>query len=262
VRGESQPWTTDPILQQYKFTNPFRAADRTSQFLIKEVIYNPDTSRHPEEIVFRILLFKLFNSVPAWEWLKAKFGMPTWKGFDEKAYATELGNAKTSGVKIWNAAYMQNDLKQYSHVSPQKHPRYIRLLKEMMSTNVTSKLQDAQTYVAAFNVLKTYPLHEDFIAMQHLTDLNYSEVIDFSENDFIVPGPGALNGIQKCWGILPPTVTPRQIIEMCVDEQDSHLKWVGEQPIRLLGKRPLHAIGYSEPVLRNRQIFPRGASVV
>jgi hypothetical protein len=29
--------------------------------------------------------------------------------------------------------------------------------------------------------------------MQHLTDLNYSEVIDFDKDDFIMAGPGALD---------------------------------------------------------------------
>jgi hypothetical protein len=244
VRGEPPPWTTDPILLAHKFTNPFRAADRVSQYLIREVIYKPTASMDAEEVVFRILLFKLFNSIPAWEVLKAKFGMPTWRGFNEAAYVAELGTAWNNGkgAKIWNGAYMQNDLKNYAHVSPQKHPRYMRLLKEMMSTNVTGKLQAARTYFDAFKVLKTYPLHEDFIAMQHLTDINYSEVINFDENDFIVPGPGALNGIQKCWGTLPPTVTPSEIIKMCVTDQDYFLSLVGEQPIRLLGKRQLHAI--------------------
>ncbi|RZJ85424.1 MAG: hypothetical protein EOO20_20105, partial [Chryseobacterium sp.] len=32
------PWTDDVILCNYKFTNAYRAADRVSQYLIKEVI--------------------------------------------------------------------------------------------------------------------------------------------------------------------------------------------------------------------------------
>ena len=31
--------TDDPILQEYKFTNVYRASDRVSQYLIKNVIY-------------------------------------------------------------------------------------------------------------------------------------------------------------------------------------------------------------------------------
>src|SRR5207237_6795227 len=39
ARGEAPPWTHDPILQKYKFTNVYRACDRVSQYLIQEVIY-------------------------------------------------------------------------------------------------------------------------------------------------------------------------------------------------------------------------------
>ena len=34
VREEKGPWTADPVLMTYKFTNPYRASDRVSQFLI------------------------------------------------------------------------------------------------------------------------------------------------------------------------------------------------------------------------------------
>jgi alpha-glutamyl/putrescinyl thymine pyrophosphorylase clade 1/Thymidylate kinase len=36
------PWTNDPILQEYKFTNTYRASDRVSQFLVRHVIYEGD----------------------------------------------------------------------------------------------------------------------------------------------------------------------------------------------------------------------------
>jgi hypothetical protein len=32
LTGGGQPWTADPILQQHKFTNVFRACDRVSHF--------------------------------------------------------------------------------------------------------------------------------------------------------------------------------------------------------------------------------------
>jgi hypothetical protein len=78
--------------------------------------------------------------------------------------------------------------------------------------------------------------------MQHLTDLNYSEVIKFDEDDFIVPGPGALAGIRKCWGTLPANISPSDIIRGCVEDQETFFEAVGEEPVRLFGKRRLHAI--------------------
>jgi len=40
------------VLSKFKFTNAYRASDRVSQYLIKEVIYNSDLSKTPEETVF------------------------------------------------------------------------------------------------------------------------------------------------------------------------------------------------------------------
>src|SRR2546425_4925405 len=57
--GASHPWTDDPVLGTYKFTNAYRASDRVSQYLIRRVIYRPDLPSTTREVCFRILLFKM-----------------------------------------------------------------------------------------------------------------------------------------------------------------------------------------------------------
>jgi len=64
LRGDAGPWTADPILGTYRFTNCFRAADRVSQYLIKEVIYRGN--QDADEVLFRILLFRFFNRIATW----------------------------------------------------------------------------------------------------------------------------------------------------------------------------------------------------
>src|SRR5688500_10433153 len=66
LRGQPYPWTNDPILARHRFTNAYRASDRTSQYLIQRVIYRNDLPSSANEVVFRILLFKLFNSIRTW----------------------------------------------------------------------------------------------------------------------------------------------------------------------------------------------------
>ena len=66
------PWTDDPVLRAHKFTNAYRASDRVSQYLIRRVIYRDDLPDDPAEVVFRILLFKLFNRIETWELLEKK----------------------------------------------------------------------------------------------------------------------------------------------------------------------------------------------
>ena len=51
TRGDSEPWSDDVILQRFKFCNTFRATDRVSQYLIREVIYGPHgKDLDPEDI--------------------------------------------------------------------------------------------------------------------------------------------------------------------------------------------------------------------
>src|SRR5437764_10060168 len=59
--GGDGPWTVDPILSTYRFTNAYRAADRVSQFLINEVI--PGSYNESVDAAFRTSLFKVFNRV-------------------------------------------------------------------------------------------------------------------------------------------------------------------------------------------------------
>ena len=75
------PWTDDPILQTYKFTNAYRASDRVSQYLIRRVIYRDDLPDDPAEVVFRVLLFKLFNRIETWELLEKAVGPRDLRGF-------------------------------------------------------------------------------------------------------------------------------------------------------------------------------------
>lgn len=48
LAGEPAPWTSDQVLKLHRFTNAYRASDRVSQYLIKQVIYLGDQS--PSEV--------------------------------------------------------------------------------------------------------------------------------------------------------------------------------------------------------------------
>ena len=61
--------TNDPIFREYKFTNVYRACDRVSQYLIRNVIYKDLDKYTPEDVLLRILVFKVFNRIETWEYL-------------------------------------------------------------------------------------------------------------------------------------------------------------------------------------------------
>jgi hypothetical protein len=96
------PWTHDPVLRANKFTNAYRASDRVSQYLIRRVIYRDDLPGDPVEVVFRVLLFKLFNKIETWELLEGALGPLTWEGYSFKRYDQVLSRAMERGQKIYS----------------------------------------------------------------------------------------------------------------------------------------------------------------
>ena len=72
--------TDDIILREYKFTNAYRASDRVSQYLIKNVIYQSGYTE--EDTIFRVLFFKTFNNIETWEKLENTFGSLNYRNFE------------------------------------------------------------------------------------------------------------------------------------------------------------------------------------
>lgn len=194
VLGTMPPWTEDPILSVHRFTNAYRASDRVSQYLIRHVIY--EGSQRAEELFFRTMLFKLFNRIETWESLSGRFGALTWKDFSFDAYAKVLDGLLEEGARVYSAAYI---MPSPAFGSPRKHRNHLRLIEHMMADGAPKKLAKAGSLRGAFELLRGYPSLGDFLAFQFAIDINYSELTDFSEMEFVVAGPGARDGISKCF---------------------------------------------------------------
>jgi hypothetical protein len=240
LSGTSPPWTQDPILQQYRFTCPYRASDRVSQYLIQRVQYTGDQS--PEEVFFRTLLFDFFKKPETWDALsrsEAATRVPG-KGAVERAWLTHvddlLGNLKRS-QPIYSAAYVMPAAETGAGKS--KHRTHLELLLRMMAQAVPAQLQEAKTLEQAFRVLRAWPSLGDFLALQYTTDLNYSGAFDWPE-DFVVPGPGARSGIRKCFESLGGH-SESDIIRYMRDSQEYWFRYYG-LPFRTLWGWPLQLI--------------------
>ena len=234
ARGERAPWTEDPVIARYKFTNAFRAADRTSQFLIREVLYRPDRSDTVEETVFRVLLFKLFNRIETWKMLEHTLGPPQWRGFRAERYERALGAARRAGASIYSAAYIMPSAKE-AFAAREKHVNHLRLIEHAMRERVPARIARARTMGEAFAVLRALPSLGDFLAYQLVTDVNYSTVTDFSEREFVVAGPGARDGVRKCF----PQSTPGEvdaIIRRTCERADDDSAAAGVAAPRLFGR--------------------------
>lgn len=191
------PWTNDEILQNYKFCNSYRVNDRVSQYLLKHVIYN-GKEYNEVDIVIRIILFKIFNKESTWELLLEKFGDITYESFDFDNYSKYLDQLHQKGIKLYNDAYISCANKAFGY--DRKHNNHLALISKIFKIDKAHiKIIKSKTMKEAFEILKSYPLIGDFMAYQLVTDINYSDVVNWREDEFTVAGPGSKRGIDKCF---------------------------------------------------------------
>ena len=235
VRGEPGPWTTDPVLKDHRFTNAYRAADRVSQFMIRKVPHEGDQT--PNEVIFRVLLFKLFNRIETWQLLAETVGPLNARDFDVEIFDKVLSEAFDRAERIYSAAYI---MPVAIPGLVRKHRSHLGLLRRMIDDRLSDELIATESMGKAYEILLRYPGIGPFLAYQFVTDLNYSCALNFSEMDFVVPGPGARSGIRKCFSD-PGDYGEVDIIRYMADRQEEEFDRLGLQFETLWG-RPLQLI--------------------
>lgn len=229
------PWTSDPVLATHRFTNCYRAADRVSQYLINNVIYTGD--QDADEVVFRVLLFKLFNRISTWQLLRDQLGELSWSSYRFDRYDKVLTTAFAADERLYSAAYV---VPPPNLGRQRKHSNHLQLLQLMMATDVAERLADAGSLQGAFTVLRSFPAIGDFLGYQFAIDINYSTVTDYDEAEFVVAGPGARDGIRKCFGPASDGIEA-ELIRYMADHQEEHFARLGLHFSGLRG-RPLQLV--------------------
>jgi 5-hmdU DNA kinase-like protein len=186
LKGKPPPWTDDPILRSVRFANAYRAGDRrTSQLLIRRVIYE-DATYH-RGTVFRTLLFRFFNLAAT--------------GRSRRPPSTSRRLHKRSKTIIRLRA--RTPLRASSHLCRRRgdcgnmgsNSSYCD------SCSRRHRTADCGSEVAggSLDALCRYPSIGPFLAYQLAIDLNYGPTPYFDEMDFVAVGPGAREGIEKCF---------------------------------------------------------------
>lgn len=221
------PWTNDAVISNHRFTNVFRASDRVSQYLIS-IQYKSEIS-NSEEIFFRTILFKLFNKIETYDCLLRTLGQVSFESFSFEEYDKILTQELAKNNRIYSAAYIMpsaGNVFGYKF----KHSNHLALLAKMMEDKLYKKIEESNSLEYIYQLLLGYPSLGSFLAFQYAIDLNYSSISSFSEMDFVVAGPGAKNGIAKCFDSLGD-YSFEDVIRMMADEQEKECERLGiEQP--------------------------------
>jgi hypothetical protein len=179
VSGIPSPWTDDPILQEYKFCNVFRATDRVSQYMIKDVCYHSE-DRTPEDRLFQIVAFRTFSKIETWQGVQSLLGrQPTLDDLADGSFTKALNETKQANGGLYTGAFILCATDAYGQSL--KHLNHVELFRHMfLVDSLGKKLLDAQSLRQVYDLLHGYPLMGDFMSYQTSIDLNYSNLINFS----------------------------------------------------------------------------------
>jgi hypothetical protein len=239
LAGKAQPWTDDRILQEFKFCNVFRASDRVSQYMIQKVIHE-QVDGTPEEQLFRIVAFRTFSKMGTWDAVTARLGRsPSLADLRSGKFEQALDATKAEFGGLYTGAFILCATKAYGF--DQKHRNHVALFQHMfLKEKLGLKLLHAKSLETIVRLLEKFPLTGPFMSYQTAIDLNYSELINFGENDYTQAGPGALRGIKKAF-VDTGDYEPAEVISWMVERQDEEFRRLGLSFDGLWG-RQLHAI--------------------
>lgn len=184
--GEPAPWSDDPIFARYKFCNVYRAADRVSQRMIRDVCYGGASGK---DLAFQIVAYRTFSRIQTWDALRDMLQhAPSVEDLASGVFEEALTAIRESGHKLYTGSFILCANDAYGRRI--KHLNHVEMFKEMfIRGNLYERIVAAPSLASVYDALHDYPLMGDFMSYQTAIDLNYSKLIDFSENDFTMQAP-------------------------------------------------------------------------
>jgi hypothetical protein len=191
--GERGPWTTDPILSRYKFTNILRKYDRTTKWLVRNW-YNPNRDKSLEIIALNCAIARYFGSI---DFCEAVGFQQSWEPDFLIQSATER---LATGKKVFTGAYIitnagSTDPKQIVVVS-----QFLTPLRYQLDRLVAIARRNRWQDVCEF--LQGQPGIGPFMAKEIALDMTLTPVLE-SATDKLTwspAGPGAIRGLNRLHG--------------------------------------------------------------
>ena len=202
------PWTNNPVLSQYRFTNVRREHDKETKWLIKNITSNNRISY--DDKLLNCILFRLYNKHETAELLEipiefSKFRIKRGPCWNPELYRKRFEEARkedpkrvfftgafiTGGLKRALKWYLPRDLEKKDSAEM----RVMWFMKHLVDTEITKELKRSSTQQEAFKVLASLMGIGEFLAYQMFVDMTYIAEFPFSENEFTVAGPGCKRGI-------------------------------------------------------------------
>ena len=185
------PWTTDAILQKYRFCNVFRELDRVTEWYrihVREPLGNQMEAQVRAAVVFRYLN-RIESGAAIRDLLLADLD---WDVFLDRV-ERQLRDIVRTGEPILSAAYM---IKTPGGMDKVAGLRVIwrPILQELQT--LIKLLRNNRSLEAANDWLSSFPYVGPFMAYEIVTDLRHTPLLNTARDihTWASPGPGAMRG--------------------------------------------------------------------
>ncbi len=204
LSGVPAPWTTDPILSQYKFTNVRRKHDKTTQKLI-EMFYDKVGQKSPMDVVlFNCALFRYFGT---WEFAEALGWQDDFRPKEIIKLARRRLNCKE---RVFTGAYIITNTGLFG---PKEEIVVNVFLKNLWDNRVriTQVVEDTNSWEKTAAVLSTIQGFggSGFMGKETLLDTMHCRFwkkgLPSDYWDWTPIGPGARRGINRVMDCPPET---------------------------------------------------------
>lgn len=197
-RGDPWPWTTDEILQDWSFTNVYRAWDRTTKHFVDN-FYKPNDNAPAEQISLNCAAFRYFGTTHYADrigWLEE---------FDPDQLLADVNAAIASGVQVFTGAYVitNNGIKK-----PKEEVVICDVLTDYNShlPSIVAACQSGRKE-RVHNVLSRVTGFggTGFMAKEVIEDMCLTRLLrNAKDADTYTPmGPGARRGLARLYGDAP-----------------------------------------------------------
>lgn len=233
------PWTQNPILRDYKYTNVYRELDRSSQWQIKNILLRYKELGDYKELIWKLMIYRMFNSWESFQFIQEQTGwiggIPDYDSYDEEEFLGMLKKVRAAGINPFTNAYLlySGNGKEINTRDEYYVYKGIRGLRENFE-ELIYLIQTAETPEEIIEEMKKIPTVAAFIAHEYYQDLTYIQiytdwnVMRFTQNDYTNVGPGASFGIRLIFPSLKKS-EQKQAIYTLRDEAEKALAKAAEK---------------------------------
>lgn len=185
------PWTDDPVLRDYRFTNVYRELDVGTRYCMKHILA-ADADR--KDKAFNVMVYRLVGRAST----HYRLGFTRARDFTAEKFIAAATDIRAEGSPVYTGAYM------VSSYGPGSMDRNVGAVLAELASGFDPFWAELNEYTqpeTAFELIKTRRGYGDFLAYQVLVDMTYQtpagSVLNVDLSDWSKAGPGAEHGLAR-----------------------------------------------------------------